>query len=103
MVEHTPGPWFVGNAPSHADKVYARRPGDNVRQVAHCEQHGWMEKSADENRANARLIAAAPELLAVAVEWLAIWNSPRNVDRVVATCEILARTEAAIAKAIAEE
>jgi hypothetical protein len=63
MPEHTPGPWFCGNATSHSDKVYSRRPGDNVRLVANCEQHGWIPSSRAENQANARLIAAAPELL----------------------------------------
>lgn len=71
-VKHTPGPWFA-HEPINANRrdfgVTAGRPYNPstgaVRRIA------WVGNSsnqnnhlADENRANARLIAAAPELLA---------------------------------------
>ena len=55
MKAHTPGPWRVGIRPGPI--VY----GQQGEQVANL--HVPMVES-DENKANARLIAAAPELLA---------------------------------------
>jgi len=107
MDKHTPGPWFVGNAPSHSAKAYARRPGDNVRLVANCEQHEWIERSAAENRANARLIAAAPELLEACRECLAAlrdYREWRGIKEPEIECAALIRQlEAAIVKADAKE
>ena len=78
MAEHTPGPWFTGSSPNHASRVYARRPSEGARQVAvcDCEQHEWLPRSREENRANARLIAAAPDLLAACEELLRLWDNP---------------------------
>jgi hypothetical protein len=53
---HTPGPWSVSNGLS---TVWAN---DGERQIADCDK-GPL-RSAGEDLANARLIAAAPELLA---------------------------------------
>ena len=60
MSDHTPGPWQV----RQAEEMFA---------IA--SEHGWIaaiEGDGDENvdRANARLIAAAPDLLEVLEEWL---------------------------------
>ena len=51
---HTPGPWHIGMKPG--PMVY----GPSGEQVADCR----MEYGPNENRHNARLIAAAPALLA---------------------------------------
>ena len=56
--QHTPGPWRV----SVGDLVV----GANGRRVADCEHTPYLERPAasiPEDEANARLIAAAPELL----------------------------------------
>jgi DNA repair exonuclease SbcCD ATPase subunit len=59
-------------------------------------------RMAEIDRLRAELAVAKAErdeLFAVAVEWRDIWNSPRDIDRIVTTCGILDRTEAAVAKA----
>ena len=56
--KHTPGPWRTGGLPQHAPIVYA--PDD----YAICDTktfHG--RRSSGESEANARLIAAAPDML----------------------------------------
>lgn len=64
---HTPGPWVT--LPEEVDKPYIRirgtRPGGRykVANVITPVYEGVHEREADETRANARLIAAAPELL----------------------------------------
>lgn len=60
MSKHTPGPWYVDTQAKRAD--YIRAVGDElpgtcaVAQM--CSRGGWSESNA-----NARLIAAAPDLL----------------------------------------
>jgi hypothetical protein len=54
-VEHTPGPWFVDRESPHAPLCIKPYPGRVVCDV---------EGADPESIANARLIAAAPELLA---------------------------------------
>jgi len=55
--KHTPGPWRIGVRQSNSDKfIY----GANGGEVANCDR---LINFADENLANARLIAAAPDLL----------------------------------------
>jgi hypothetical protein len=59
MSKHTPGPWHVANG------VQIRGQRDQIARV-------WMMRNG-EGSANARLIAAAPEMLAalrLAQEWL---------------------------------
>jgi citrate lyase beta subunit len=72
MSRHTPGPWFL------AEKVEGKHTVTNLRRIrsereriehgAVCEVYGIADGS--EAHANARLIAAAPELLE-ALEWCA--------------------------------
>ena len=61
MTQHTPGPWKA-----IAAAVYAGRP---LSTVVVSGDHGRL--SADEAEANARLIAAAPELLEACKQMLA--------------------------------
>lgn len=64
MSKHTEGPWQ--SMPEEVDKPYIRIRGTRlgcrykIANVLSCGEH---ELSADEVRANARLIAAAPDLL----------------------------------------
>jgi hypothetical protein len=56
---HTPGPWRIGGTnPNHSAKVYG---SDDWLVADTC---GIKTRSAEEEAANARLIAAAPDLLA---------------------------------------
>ena len=66
-IKHTPGPWAV--LPEEADKAYIRIRGTrlggkykvaNVPLPSHDTAPDW---DVEESRSNARLIAAAPELL----------------------------------------
>ena len=65
MSKHTPGPWYVDTQAKRAD--YIRANGDElpgtcaIAQI--CSRGGWSESNA-----NARLIAAAPDLLEALIE-----------------------------------
>ncbi len=59
--KHTPGRWHVGQIRGQFQAVYGRLG----EQVADCGNYSIPDK---EGEANARLIAAAPELLAVLIE-----------------------------------
>lgn len=74
MSKHTPGPWKVdamGNVWSADTKVCEM--SEHPVMASGC----YREKTDDEHRANARLIAAAPDLLAalerIADETAATW------------------------------
>ena len=63
---HTPSPWVVCHSEkptfiSHTTGVYRQPDSDDERVIALCDQDLLL--SSDEQLANARLIAAAPELL----------------------------------------
>lgn len=95
--KHTPGPWAVGGMHGHQ---YVRITADNhakiVGTVRDCEMdgldshgmHRWVQ--TEEGRANARLIAAAPELLKY-LQWA--------VDNPDDSAYWIAQARAAIAKA----
>lgn len=62
MSTHTPGPWNRGYG-NHVYRGAALAPGQQL--IAVCQPiNGWQDQ-LDEGFANARLIAAAPELLEV--------------------------------------
>ena len=67
VTKHTPGPW--GTLPEECDKPYIRVRGTvlgrryKVANVITPIYDGVHEREAEETRANARLIAAAPDLL----------------------------------------
>ena len=55
--KHTPGPWRLGNP----GQVYTN---DLMRHICDCRTERYMDSEvAENNQANARLIAAAPSLL----------------------------------------
>lgn len=59
--KHTPGPWFVSDRPSgHWSEVAAGEPGGVV--ILFPSSASWL--SLETRQANARLAAAAPDLLA---------------------------------------
>ena len=64
--KHTPGPWFTLREGFSAIYVEARIEGGMLQEVAMC---GPTEAGASQQEANAALIATAPELLSVAVNF----------------------------------
>lgn len=99
--KHTPGPWIwddeeCGNSISiRHDPQNPRALGDEVASV----YRDGIE-TTDDMRADARLIAAAPDLLSIARRWAALdggsWHVERHAND---KKELLADTNAAIAKA----
>ena len=74
MSNHTPGPWRVFEVPEfkRSDPAKVGVGRDDGADIAHCSGFD-SQRSKEEELANARLIAAAPELLAAcerALNWL---------------------------------
>lgn len=93
MAEHTPGPWQAVEDALTTVRVVAVRPGTQVIERDICEFHFGAK---DEEEANARLIASAPDLLAALKGLTDFLSGHRSKSQVVA----LAReARAAIAKA----
>lgn len=98
MSKHTPGPW-IGAGPSFGDplpryttEIVTEWEGEGGEVLAICELP--LHHHDNENEANARLIAAAPDLLKALRDLLA------EADDVIATCPLTrAAARAAIAKA----
>ena len=90
---HTPGPWYVKRQedldPSGNGYVWA------VKGKPESDKHYVQNPAYANSEANARLIAAAPDLLAALQEWtsMAVNSGLEGCD------EILEQAEAAIAKA----
>ena len=75
--DHTPGPWFDYTEP-HGTRHILPCPVPTLNTVQICMFGGTAYRSKIETNANARLIAAAPELLA-ALENL-IETTPSDID-----------------------
>lgn len=58
--KHTPGPWFTHREGFSTVYIEARIGGGLIQEVAAC---GPTNQGSEQQEANARLIAAAPELL----------------------------------------
>lgn len=96
--KNTPGPWIVKQTSSGNPFVYEGATGKTVAGVA------LVKKDCDreESEANARLIAAAPELLAAlerTADVLEYYNENKGPTRDSALCDLFAIARAAIAKA----
>lgn len=102
MTQHTPGPWNVEKC-RYGFAVYASKTGDAVVKTEDAEgRYGAIDNGAD-----ARLIAAAPELLA-ALEGMEKWASSIHDGYPPSTASIAAApyreaARAAIAKATGEQ
>lgn len=102
-MSHTPGPWTIESAPHRAF----------VAQVGNGQLHIWTERQAKPGEsyewgsalADARLIAAAPELLNVLLQIVAPFDGAKaagiEIDQTVikAESQMLVRIREAIAKA----
>lgn len=93
-IEHTPGPWEAKGVVVWAAPVQLIGGGTYHRPISDCRVEG-MVKGHENNEANARLIAAAPDLLeACASVWLLLADTGDNKLRLIAD-----ECRAAIAKA----
>lgn len=91
--KHTPGPWVVKSARSG---FYVESQFDVI--VESLDEYGRYGAIDDE--ANARLIAAAPELLEALKSIAEFWNRDQNEEAMIGACWHAVETaEAAIAKA----
>lgn len=98
MSKHTPGPWFVNGHEHYTKYVEARIGGGLLQEVAAC---GPTEKQ-EQQEANARLIAAAPELLEALQHIEEYWNRDSNEQAMTdALWHIIETAQATIAKATA--
>lgn len=63
--KHTPGPWHIGPKPHGHCRIYATGEGHAIARTYDTEMNGIgvCALTGPMNEANARLIAAAPELL----------------------------------------
>jgi hypothetical protein len=82
--QHTPGPWKTNGDPYVST-------ADGKRSIAFCDT-----RQAHEDRANARLIAAAPDLLEALKDIVGFWDSIVPTD---AVNQMHINARAAIAKA----
>ena len=86
--KHTPGPWRLGIRQPTSDKfIY----GQNGEEIADCDM---INNFPENNLANARLIAAAPDLLNAVEHLLLIAMETASEDNIV-----IIAAEHAIAKA----
>ena len=108
---HTPGPWALIDEPRN-HHYRAAHPGDYEVLGQHCwyiaGRHGNSDFVADvittnlppeEGDANAKLLAAAPDLLDACEEMLAILVGSASVDTILAEGGLFDRAFTAIAKA----
>lgn len=85
-VTHTPGPWNVGTSAQGREVVFLN--GLTERHGGLGPSQNWIDCNTE---ANARLIAAAPELLEFVKDWLERQGTDNNY--------MVAKARAAIAKA----
>ena len=86
MTQHTPGPWYPTAHSSGRYSVVCAHAYD----IATIDDRG---NGAGVNAANARLIAAAPDLLAALRGLLPMWESGINEPWVTAAREAIAKAE----------
>ena len=102
MAEHTPGPWFVfpnGHCVGGPTGLLDADPNEKTAGVAMC---GMRLRTEEEIEANARLIAAAPDLLAACEDYLRelqSWSESNTPPTDSTMAELRQRTADAIAKA----
>lgn len=93
MSPHTPGPWTCDVVVDGRSSITAAESIIQPTYAINCSGHAWPQVARAEAFANARLIAAAPELLEAAKHATMEW---RLHGQLTDSCRVL---EAAIAKA----
>ena len=81
--KHISGPWYVdGNVPHHGLQILTKT-GADVATIYHKDHDGWQIVNggdyAETSRANARLMAASPDLLAAVQQLVATLHSTYDV------------------------
>lgn len=99
MSKHTPGPWCLSDeSPMIIEDKHKVIVGS-----ASTYPHSGYFPSENEAKANARLIAAAPDLLEALKSIAEFWNRDHNEKALIGACWHAVETaEAAIAKAEGE-
>ena len=97
MNAHTPAPWIIKPARSYTHPLYVNGPRRVVCDVV--SGSGVQGEADDEGKANAALIAAAPELLRCLKEAVASWELADEEAEEPGDGDALAEWKAAIAKA----
>lgn len=92
MNKHSPAPWRIIEVRGRTQILEPEQEG------AVCQMGEWAEEYFDEQQANARLIASAPELLSALQAIIARWDTPswKNAEP---TGEIIDIGRKAVAKA----
>lgn len=74
MSQHTPGPWIT-------DGAWVKHADDDIPAIATCNLHAWDQgdRTYQETCANARLIAASPDLLEFA-QWVASLKTGGRIE-----------------------
>jgi hypothetical protein len=92
MSKHTPGPWVVydDSNDGKTNRIEIAARGKTVARIYH--------SVPEEDLPNARLIAAAPDLLEALNTWLKQYSAEEYED-----CPEVVQTRAAIAKATGEQ
>ncbi|WP_139835872.1 hypothetical protein [Pseudomonas sp. R16(2017)] len=96
QAKHTPGPWGYWSGYNYADQIEAQVTADGGDIVIASYNH-----LIPEGEANAKLIAAAPDLLSLAMRWLALdgeWHPDRFENE---KAQLLIETKDLISKATA--
>ena len=81
--KHINGPWYVdGNVPHHGLQIVTKT-GADVATIYHKDHDGWQIVNggdyAETSRANARLMAASPDLLTAVQQLVATLHSTYDV------------------------
>ncbi|HEY3984610.1 hypothetical protein [Cedecea sp.] len=101
-LKHTPGPWFVSpksDVTVEGDLNVIQTHGSNVKgyHVAYCTTWTDSKETAEEAEANARIMAAAPELLEALREL--VFASTYGIKNCTAQVKALEKANQVIAKA----
>lgn len=101
--QHTPGPWWVVDDRREPITVWGDADAGDDGRVTASQVCELADGPDDCGLANARLIAAAPELLRLAKRWNALDGGAWHVERYARDkTDLLAATSTVIAKAESE-
>lgn len=109
QTQHTPGPWYVfhsayrGRFDDDGPGAFSIGDAPTARSAnILCSRYEWPER-AEEMKANAHLMAAAPDLLEALQNIAEYWNQDQNEAAMADACwHAIHTARAAIAKATGE-